>query len=144
MPLEGQGGPGGQHGGAWRDVLPCQVVADRWGGVRELVFGPLPLCHGAQPHWLRLVNLLPHQVSGLSIVDDHGPCYELDGRRDGLGRSTAAGELLLAMARMDGWNALVVNLRGLRCVNASTRVVCQVVQMPLDLGLQCRLQLSCF
>ena len=69
--------------------------------------------------------------------------YQLDSRVDASGRATSAGDLLLAMARMEGWNALVADLRGLNCINAATWVSCRVAQLPLALGPLCRLQLSC-
>jgi hypothetical protein len=144
MPLEGEGVLGLQCDGGWLDVFPCQVLGDGHGGVRELDFGPLRLENGRRPSWLRLLNLLPYQVGALCISDGRDICYELVGRTDAVGRSTSAGDLLLAMARMEGWNGLVVDLRRLRCVNAATRVQCKVLQVPLDLAPQCRLQVSRF
>jgi hypothetical protein len=126
------------------DMQPSSVLEDGLGGVRELGFGPLVLQGKERPSWLRLVNVLPHQLAALSISDGKDGCFELSTRLDRMGRSTTAGDLLLAMARMDGWNALVVDLRGLRCVNAATRVRCRVVKLPLALAGHCGLQVSCF
>jgi hypothetical protein len=138
-------GPWGRHRtGDWLEAAPRQVVANSQGGAAELAFGPLPVGGAAPPSWLRLVNLLPRQLDSLSLSDNQGQCYELVSRVDALGRTTSAGDLLLAMARMDGWNALVVDVRGLRCINAATRVLCRVVGLPLDQARHCRLQCSRF
>ncbi|EHR72265.1 hypothetical protein BurJ1DRAFT_3457 [Burkholderiales bacterium JOSHI_001] len=130
--------------GDWLDLSPRQVVGDGRGGAIEIHFGPLPLQGGQPSSWLRVVNLAPHQLGKLWLMNEHSVCYQLDSRVDGIGRATTAGEFLQAMARMDGWDGLVVDLRGLSCMRATTQVLCGVVKMPLDQGRLCHLQLSWF
>jgi hypothetical protein len=144
MVTEGESPAAIRPSGDWLDLSPRQVVGDGRGGAREIHFGPLSIDGTRPPTWLKLVNLAPHQLSRLWLMDEHSICYRLDSRVDGIGRATTAGEFLLAMARMDGWNSLVVDLRGLSCLGASAQVLCGVVQLPLDQGRRCRLQLSRF
>ena len=136
-PLE-PGCPGGRPVSA-----PSQVLGNGSDGAGELDFGLLSLADGAGPSWLCLQGLEPHQLTALSLLDGRVVHYSRDSRVDGSGRTTSAGELLLTMARMEGWTALVVDVRGLQGIGAFTRVRCRVAQLSLHQARNCRLQISC-